>query len=114
MSPPGPEKTLLVVDDLADARDSLGLLLRQAGYAVRTAVNGREALGLLDGGPAPPQEGCACAHCGAPAEHDPGQAALLARTEKCDGRGYWCVYICVPCRRCGREVLALRRREELD
>ena len=53
MNPPEEEKTLLVVDDHAEARDCLGVLLRQAGYGVRTAANGREALGLLDGGPAP-------------------------------------------------------------
>ena len=39
-------KTVLVVDDDPLARESLAEVLRFAGYAVRTASNGREALDL--------------------------------------------------------------------
>ena len=46
-------KTLLVVDDHADARDSLEILLRLVGYDVVTAANGKEALDLLGSGLAP-------------------------------------------------------------
>jgi CheY-like chemotaxis protein len=38
---------VLVVDDDRDCRDSLALLLRASGCAVKTAQNGREALDLL-------------------------------------------------------------------
>ncbi len=38
---------VLVVDDDADLRESLGDVLRAEGYAVTLAANGREALALL-------------------------------------------------------------------
>jgi CheY-like chemotaxis protein len=40
---------VLVVDDDADLRESLGDVLRAEGYAVTLAANGREALALLPG-----------------------------------------------------------------
>ena len=40
-------KTVLVVDDIADIRDLAALVLRDAGYAVREASNGEEALAIL-------------------------------------------------------------------
>jgi DNA-binding NtrC family response regulator len=42
-------KTILVVDDDPSVTASLGLLLRQAGYAVRAAGGAGEALSLVDG-----------------------------------------------------------------
>ena len=39
--------TVLVVDDDADLRESLGDVLRHEGYAVALASNGKEALALL-------------------------------------------------------------------
>jgi CheY-like chemotaxis protein len=36
--------SVLLVDDDADSRDAVGRYLAKAGYAVRTARNGREAL----------------------------------------------------------------------
>ena len=45
----GTQNTVLVVDDDADLRDSLADLLRDEGYAVTLASNGREALDLLPG-----------------------------------------------------------------
>ncbi len=42
-----PVKTVLVVDDIADIRDLAALVLRDAGYAVREASNGEEALAIL-------------------------------------------------------------------
>ena len=41
------EKTVLVVDDEADIRDSLRDVLEDEGYRVRLAANGEEALALL-------------------------------------------------------------------
>ncbi len=41
-------KTVLVVDDDRDVRDSVVQLLRDAGYHVEQAADGREALMLLD------------------------------------------------------------------
>lgn len=38
---------ILVVDDTADARDSIADVLEMAGYAVRKAENGRVALGMM-------------------------------------------------------------------
>jgi CheY-like chemotaxis protein len=35
---------VLVVDDHADSREAMSLLLQRSGYEVRTAVNGRDAL----------------------------------------------------------------------
>jgi CheY-like chemotaxis protein len=45
--------TLLVVEDDALAREGLAALLRNRGYAVRTAKNGRVALDMLAAKPAP-------------------------------------------------------------
>jgi CheY-like chemotaxis protein len=45
-------RPLLVVDDDDDVRDSLALVLRDEGYAVETAANGKEALEKLDHMPA--------------------------------------------------------------
>jgi CheY-like chemotaxis protein len=44
---------VLVIDDNEDIRETLSLLLEDAGCAVLTAPNGREALGLLRRGPLP-------------------------------------------------------------
>jgi CheY-like chemotaxis protein len=41
------QKTVLVVDDEADIRDSLRDALGDEGYTVFTAANGKEALALL-------------------------------------------------------------------
>jgi two-component system, chemotaxis family, chemotaxis protein CheY len=43
--PPGP---ILIVEDDDDIRESLGLLLSLEGYAVESAANGVDALGMLD------------------------------------------------------------------
>lgn len=48
------DKTVLVVDDSEDVRELLGEVLRTAGYRVREAENGREALEQLDEMPCPP------------------------------------------------------------
>lgn len=42
--------TVLLVDDHGDVRDGIAILLRDAGYAVVTASNGREALAALYAG----------------------------------------------------------------
>ncbi len=44
---------VLVVDDDTDLRESLGDVLRDEGYAVTLASNGRQALELLPGLPRP-------------------------------------------------------------
>ena len=44
---------ILVVDDDADCRESLQLVLEDAGYAVEIAGDGREALLALEKGPRP-------------------------------------------------------------
>ena len=44
---------VLVVEDDRDCRDSLELLLRASGCAVRSAVNGLQALEMLQSSPAP-------------------------------------------------------------
>jgi CheY-like chemotaxis protein len=44
---------VLVVEDDPATRDILGTLLRQEGYAVEAAADGREALARLRGGPRP-------------------------------------------------------------
>jgi CheY-like chemotaxis protein len=45
-----PAHEILIVDDDADIRDSLGSLLEGEGYAVACAANGREALDRLRAG----------------------------------------------------------------
>jgi CheY-like chemotaxis protein len=47
------QKTVLVVDDEADIRESLQDALGDEGYAVVVASNGKEALQLLPGLPRP-------------------------------------------------------------
>ena len=42
--------TILLIDDQADVRESLELILQREGYSVETAANGREALNKLYGG----------------------------------------------------------------
>ncbi len=39
--------TILIVEDHADTRDAMRVMLEAEGYAVQTAANGREALNLL-------------------------------------------------------------------
>lgn len=46
-------KTVMIVDDDADIRDTLGDVLGDVGYAVVTAIDGLEALELLRTRPAP-------------------------------------------------------------
>ncbi|HEY7856001.1 MAG TPA: response regulator [Terriglobales bacterium] len=75
---------VLVADDGADVVSWLGVLLRQAGYEVRTAVNGREAcniaiefapdVALLDIG-LPDMDGCDVAR--AIRLHEGGQRTVL-------------------------------------
>ena len=48
-----PGKTLLVVEDNAIEREGLAAVLRQEGYSVIPAANGKEALDCLESG-APP------------------------------------------------------------
>jgi CheY-like chemotaxis protein len=43
-SAPRPSPAILVVDDQADIRDIVALVLSDEGYAVQTAANGQEAL----------------------------------------------------------------------
>jgi CheY-like chemotaxis protein len=49
----GPPKLVLVVEDDPATREMLGTVLRQQGYAVEEAADGREALARLRGGPRP-------------------------------------------------------------
>mgnify|MGYP000625101032 CR=1 FL=1 len=44
------KREILLVDDDRDIRDSIGIILEKAGYAVRTAANGKEALAELKKG----------------------------------------------------------------
>ena len=55
MSSTGDERprAVLVVDDDADVRETVGDVLRDAGHSVFTAGDGSEALRLLDGGEVP-------------------------------------------------------------
>jgi CheY-like chemotaxis protein len=53
LCPPKPAR-ILVVEDMADLRDAMALLLRMEGHEVLVASNGREALDLLARA-APPQ-----------------------------------------------------------
>ena len=46
-------RTVLVVEDHDSEREQLAAVLRHAGYAVRTAANGHEALECLQENPAP-------------------------------------------------------------
>jgi CheY-like chemotaxis protein len=48
-----PVKSVLIVEDNIDTRDSLAFLLRHEGYHVSTAANGQEALDRLRAGPRP-------------------------------------------------------------
>lgn|GEM_PF-63347 len=51
--PAGMPETVLLVDDEADIRDLLSLLLEDLGYCVRTAADGQTALALFRAEPAP-------------------------------------------------------------
>ena len=44
---PNSKQSVLVVDDDADIRSCISDILAYEGYQVRTAVNGRDALGIL-------------------------------------------------------------------
>ena len=46
--------TILLVEDDADIRETLGEVLRLEGYRVDTAANGREAIEAIDRSPHPP------------------------------------------------------------
>src|SRR5262245_38807138 len=47
------DKTVLVVEDIASAREALALVLRRHGYTVLAAEHGRRALDLLEAGAKP-------------------------------------------------------------
>lgn len=49
------QKTILIVEDEADIRESLRDAFEDAGYSVRCAANGREGLAALQG----PEQPCA-------------------------------------------------------
>ena len=54
MSPEQPSgKSILVVEDTLDTRESLAFILRHKGYEVRTAADGQEALEQLKAGARP-------------------------------------------------------------
>lgn len=48
-----PEQPVLIVEDEADSREALALLLKHEGYRVAMAANGQEALSYLHECPAP-------------------------------------------------------------
>ena len=50
---PAPARSVLLVDDDDDVLESMALVLRDEGYQVETASNGKEALERLDRFPAP-------------------------------------------------------------
>lgn len=52
--PTGKPKTILVVEDNEDVRELVGVMLREAGYQVREAENGRDALDQLEAMLEPP------------------------------------------------------------
>ena len=62
------EADVLVVEDDTDVRSSMADILREAGYAVREACDGLEALGVLSDGPV-------------------GVVLLDLRMPRCDGYG---------------------------
>jgi CheY-like chemotaxis protein len=47
------DRTILVVDDDADLRETLAQILADVGYSVASASNGEEALSYLRSGPPP-------------------------------------------------------------
>jgi CheY-like chemotaxis protein len=49
-SPGEPRATILIVDDHADTRDAMGLLVTQLGYRTLLAETGADALTVLQGG----------------------------------------------------------------
>lgn len=49
---------VVVVDDDIDIREVIGETLEEAGYRVRSAANGREALAVLDGALSGPNRPC--------------------------------------------------------
>ena len=51
--PPSPHPSVLVVDDDADIREVMQLMLEHHGYAVQVATDGAEALARLHAGPRP-------------------------------------------------------------
>ena len=48
-----PQRHILVVEDSAELRDAVRIMLLDAGYQVSTAEDGRVALQLLEDGPVP-------------------------------------------------------------
>jgi CheY-like chemotaxis protein len=50
---PEPRASILVIDDEEGLRSALDRFLSKAGYQVRTAADGREALELVNSGPVP-------------------------------------------------------------
>jgi CheY-like chemotaxis protein len=46
---PEPQATILIVEDHADSRDAMGLLVTEMGYRAVLTANGAEALAVLQG-----------------------------------------------------------------